>query len=178
MAQVLLLVQLESRNKYNELHGGFKMKTLISAFNKLIHRINLRLKENMIPPIKSKFNQKGFAILELQYAIPTICFVFSVAGTPILNYHHDAAVKANLHNVYNACQNYWSDVGSGKECTVSSVSSPEFGFKASSNVGITISGNEWTFAGTGKYLDDNTRIFSINGAGAVSLQTMLDQELT
>ena len=106
-----------------------------------------------------KRSEEGFTLIELLIVIAIIGILAAIAIPQFNQYKaraYDTASKADLHNLYLACKAYWSDDGSDKDCSTSSVQGPNYGFAPSTGVTVGASGNETGWQATAKHISSNS----------------------
>ena len=115
-------------------------------------------------------NTSGFTLIELLIVIAIIGILAAIAIPQFNQYKaraYDTASKADLHNLYLACKAYWSDNGSDKDCSSTSVQGANYGFAPSTGVAVNASGNETGWAATAKH-SSSTAQFRMDQSGNIS----------
>ena len=115
-------------------------------------------------------NEAGFTLIELLIVIAIIGILAAIAIPQFNQYKaraYDTASKADLHNLYLACKAYWSDNGSDKDCSSTSVQGANYGFAPSTGVAVNASGNETGWAATAK-LSSSAAQFRMDQSGNIS----------
>lgn len=115
-------------------------------------------------------NQKGFTLIELLIVMAIIGILTSIAIPVFAQYKaraYNAQSKAELHNILIACKGYWADTGPNGDCTVSTITSPTYGYQLPGNMTMIVSGNETTF--TASVTNKNTdKSFTMDSKGAIT----------
>jgi prepilin-type N-terminal cleavage/methylation domain-containing protein len=117
-----------------------------------------------------KFDNKGFTLIELLTVMAIIGVLTTIAIPAFAQYKAralDADAKSHLHSLYIACKSYWTDTGSGNDCTLPIIVTTAYGYAQSPDISITLSGNEMTFSATASHVD-SANSFTMNSVGNIS----------
>ncbi len=117
-----------------------------------------------------RFNNKGFTLIELLTVMGILGVLAAIAIPAYAQYKTrslNSDAKANLHNVYLACKGYWTDSGSGNNCTIPIASSTAYGYMQSTKISISASGSETAFSSTASHVD-SADSYTINSVGSIS----------
>jgi len=78
----------------------------------------------------------------------------------------DSDANSNLHHMFLACQTYWEEKGSDKNCDLNTVTQKEYGFVQSEYVNIDGKGTAKNFTATAQHLGSPI-IFTIDAIGNI-----------
>jgi len=91
----------------------------------------------------------------------------------LAGYHHhvfrsfDSDAKSNLHHMFLACQTYWEEKGSDKNCDLNTVTQKEYGFVQSEYVNIDGKGTAKNFTATARH-QARKNVFTIDAEGKIT----------
>ena len=126
---------------------------------------------NALSKLNRTKNEKGFTWIELFIIIAIIGTLAAIVIPQFNQYRmqaYNSDAKANLHNIYLACKEYWEDNTSSEPCNVDIAKMISYGYTQSINVVVTVvSGHESSFKATAKH-NSSDKTFTIDKIGDVS----------
>lgn len=78
-----------------------------------------------------------------------------------------SAAKSNLHNMFVACQTYWKEKGSDKNCNLNTVTQKKYEFVQSKYVSIAGKGTAANFTAIAQH-EKSSKVFTVNAQGKVT----------
>ena len=115
-------------------------------------------------------NKEGFTLIELLIVIAIIGILAAIAVPVFSQYKaraYDAESKTELHNIFLSCKAYWVDNGPANDCTVATIGTTSYGYTQSTNISVTLSGNENTLSGTATSIQTGITYF-LNPSGNIN----------
>ena len=116
----------------------------------------------MPPELRRGNNEKGLTLIEFLIVIAIIGILAAISIPQFNQYKlrmHNNKAKADLQNVYIACKAYWAENKGSDPCSLDIAGQKPYGFKASTNVFVTITPGkdiETGFEATAKHDASNT----------------------
>lgn len=115
-------------------------------------------------------NKEGFTLIELLTVIAIIGVLAAIAVPVFAQYKnraYDAESKTELHNIFLSCKAYWVDNGPTNDCTTPVISTTTYGYIQSSEISVTLSGNENLLSGSATSVNTNTTYY-LSPSGKIS----------
>lgn len=83
------------------------------------------------------------------------------------NRAYDSDARANVHNIFLACNAYWADNDPENNCTPAIASGPEYGYIQSPDVNVIANGTKTDFSATAQHIK-SMKTFRIDSNGTIT----------